>query len=107
MCLSEQYTDMEHQNDFSLYYTIRLEDKKGNAYGDAAFNSNKSNFSSDHIRRCIRALLNHRILKEAFDPLLETRGLRQGMRFSTLHKLCCAKADEVGSFVTRNHRSIR
>ncbi|PTB40387.1 hypothetical protein M441DRAFT_459700 [Trichoderma asperellum CBS 433.97] len=85
---------MEDSKDFSLYHTIRLEDKKGKVYGDAAFNSNKDNFSSDHIRRCVRALLNHKILKEAFDPLLETRGLRQGMRFSTLHKLCCAKADE-------------
>lgn len=97
---------MEHYRDFSLYHTIRLEDKKGKVYGDTAFNSNIDNFSTDHIRRCIRALLNHPILKEAFDPLLDTRGLREGMRFSTLHKLCCAKADEVGSSITRNYCSI-
>ncbi|KAK0761658.1 LOW QUALITY PROTEIN: hypothetical protein N5P37_005640 [Trichoderma harzianum] len=82
------------ETDFSLYYTIRLEDKKGKQFGDAAFESQKCSFSSNHVGVCVRALLNHNILKEAFDPLLEVPGLRPGMRFTTLHKLCCAKSDE-------------
>ncbi|KAL7940265.1 hypothetical protein V8C42DRAFT_337995 [Trichoderma barbatum] len=81
--------------DFSIYYAIRLEDKKGKSFGDAAFESKKNGFSYGHIGGCVRALLNHSVLKEAFDPLLEIPGLRPGMRFSTLHKLCCAKSDEV------------
>lgn len=91
------------ETNFSLYCTIRLEDKKGKAFGDTAFESNKDSFSSDHVRGCIRTLLNHKILKEAFDPLLEVPGMQPGMRFSTLHKLCCSKSDEVGASTTPLH----
>ncbi|KAL7940685.1 hypothetical protein V8C42DRAFT_222282 [Trichoderma barbatum] len=85
------------ETDFSLYYAIRLEDKKGESFGNAAFKSKKDNFSSKHIRGCVGTLLKHEILKKAFDPLLDVPGMRPGMRFSTLHKLCCTKSDEVSA----------
>lgn len=87
---------MEDSSDLSIYSTIRIEDKKGKTFGDAAFKSNSYKLSSNHVRTCVRSLLKSEILKNAFDPLLRVPGLRQGMRFTTIHKLCSAKTDEVG-----------
>lgn len=87
---------MEHSSDLSIYSIIRVEDKKGKIFGEAAFKSNSNKFSSDHVRTCVKSLLKSEILKDAFDPLLRIPGLWQGMRLTTIHKLCCAKSDEVG-----------
>ncbi|KAL7904031.1 hypothetical protein GGI35DRAFT_490871 [Trichoderma velutinum] len=98
----EEEKEKLREEDFQLYWSIRLEDKKGKSFGDAAYKSKKDSFSSQHVSDCIRALLNHKILKEAFDPLLEVPGLRKGMQFTTLNKLCCAKSDEEAAAYLRH-----
>ena len=77
------------------YYAIRLEDRKGQPQADRAWQEKRSQLSSNHARRCVRALLKNELLKQALDPLLDVPGLRQGLMISTINKLLDARADEV------------
>lgn len=77
------------------YWCIRQEYRKGAELGDQAWELENQQFSSDHCRKCARRLLNNGTLREAFDPVLEVPGLRDGMRISTLNKLFGTRCYEV------------
>jgi hypothetical protein len=51
--------------------------------------------SSDHSRKCVRALLKHSAIAEALDPLLGVPGLRDGWSLSTVHKMVSMRCDNV------------
>lgn len=88
-------TMSRNEEDVGIYLRIRQEDARGRKFGDRAWEQYQQDLSSDHVRRCVRQLLNNEILKAAFDPLLDVPALREGMRVTTLHKLIGAKSDEV------------
>lgn len=82
-------------NNAEIFYSIRLEDRKGPSHAQHAWQTKERQFSSAHARRCVRALLKNETLKQALDPLLDMPGLRQGLMISTMNKLLDARADEV------------
>lgn len=78
-----------------IFYSIRLEDRKGAPYAQHAWQTRRNQLSSDHARRCVRAVLDNETLKQALDPLLDVPALRQGLMVSTLKRVRDARADEV------------
>lgn len=78
-----------------IFYSIRLEDRRGAPYAQHAWQTKQEQLSSNHARLCVRALLDNETLKQALDPLLDVPALRQGLMISTMKKLRDARADEV------------
>jgi Protein of unknown function (DUF3723) len=89
--------------DVEVYYVIRQaakgvitsDPKEIRIKEDEAWKKWKSEFSSHHVRRCVRALLLNTTLKEALDPLINLACLREGMVMTTIHKWVSYRADEV------------
>lgn len=80
------------QKDINIYLNIRDQDLNGNIQKKKEY---IATLSSPHAQRCVRQLLRHESFAKAFDFFLEIPGLRDAMRFSTLHKMISMKCDEV------------